>query len=268
MRIAALPMYDFAQLRLETDAFWRAISTRLQDAGINEVPTALGRSPDYASAWRDPRLIIGQACGYPLFKNFTKRPRIVATPIYSAPGCKGPRHSSFFIVNAEASFGTLSDLRGCSCAINGPDSNTGMNLLRAAIAPLAQGHSFFGSVVITGSHSASVEAVASGVVDLASIDCVTFAHLQRFDSDLTARVRQIGQSLLTPAPPFITAWETDEKTLCLLRNILKGIAADPGLEFVRAALLIAGFELIGDADYKFSLRIAREAAWNGYPMLR
>ncbi len=112
------------------------------------------------------------------------------------------------------------------------------------------------------------EAVASGVVDLASIDCVTFAHLQRFDSDVTARVRQIGQSLLTPAPPFITAWETDEKTLCLLRNILKGIAADPVLEFVRAALLIVGFELISDADYEFSLRIAREVASNGYPMLR
>ena len=46
------------------------------------------------------------------------------------------------------------------------------------------------------------------------------------------------------------------------------IAADPVLEFVRAALLIAGFELIGDADYEFSLRIAREAASNGYPMLR
>jgi hypothetical protein len=28
-------MYDFAQLRLATDAFWRAISTRLQDAGID-----------------------------------------------------------------------------------------------------------------------------------------------------------------------------------------------------------------------------------------
>jgi hypothetical protein len=97
---------------------------------------------------------------------------------------------------------------------------------------------------------------------------VTFAHLQRFDSDVTARVRQIGQSLLTPAPPFITAWETDEKTLCLLRNILKSIAADPVLEFVRAALLIVGFELISDADYEFSLRIAREAASNGYPMLR
>jgi len=62
-------MYDFAQLRLATDAFWRAISTRLQDAGIDS-PTALGRSPDYTSAWRDPRLIIGQACGYPLFKKF------------------------------------------------------------------------------------------------------------------------------------------------------------------------------------------------------
>jgi ABC-type phosphate/phosphonate transport system substrate-binding protein len=267
-RIAAFPLYDFPQLRLETDAFWRAIAKRLQDAGVAKVPTRVIRSPDYDSVWRDPRLIIGQACGYPLVKQLNSQARVIATPIYLAEGCRGFRHSSFFIVNAEAAFRTLSDLRGRTCAINGFDSNTGMNLLRGAITPLAHGQAFFDSVVVTGSHLASVEAVASGGADLAAIDCVTFAHLQRFEPDLTARVRQIGRSLLTPAPPFITGRETDEANLSILRTALKGIAADPELGSVRAALLIGGFELIADADYEFALRVERDAAAAGYPELR
>ncbi len=273
MRIAALPMYDFAELRAATSAFWRAIGERLRQAGMGGVPTHLIRAPDYASAWWDPRLILGQACGYPLFSSpnasqyIPNRPRIVATPVYSAPGCKGPRHRSVFIVNAKSTYATLADLRGRACAINGFDSNTGMNLLRAAIAPLAEEGSFFGSVVVTGSHAQSVEAVARGAADLASIDCVTFAHLQRLDPDLTARARQIGQSVLAPAPPFITASIADEDILQLLRNALNGVAADPVLKSVNAALLIDGFELVSEADYELSLRLTQEAA-ESYPQLR
>lgn len=260
-------MYDFAEIRADTDTFWRAIQKHLLEAGIDDVPTALTRSSDYASTWRDSRLIVGQACGYPFSKHLAKRARVIATPIYSAEGCRGAQHRSFFIVNARASFETLSDLRGHACAINGFDSNTGMNLLRAAIAPIAQKRAFFGSVEVTGSHLASVEAVAEGRVDLASIDCVTFAHLQRLRPGLMARVRKIGQSLLTPAPPFITAWRTDEAILSVLRTVFKAVASDPELEPVRTSLLIAGFASVDNEDRRSPLRIEREAADFGYPVL-
>ena len=62
-------------------------------------------------------------------------------------------------------------------ALNAHDSNTGMNLFRAAIAPIAGGAPFFRAVVVTGSHEASVAAVAEGRADLAAIDCVSFALL-------------------------------------------------------------------------------------------
>ena len=163
-------MYDFAELAAATNAFWRGIGERLRRAGMDGVPTHLSRTPDYASAWWDPGLILGQTCGYPLFSNpensnnVPNRPRIVATPVYSAPGCKGPRHSSFFIVNAKSTYATLADLRGCACVINGFDSNTGMNLLRAAIAPLAEDSRFFSSVAVTGSHAQSVDRYGGALV--------------------------------------------------------------------------------------------------------
>ncbi|WP_026608024.1 phosphate/phosphite/phosphonate ABC transporter substrate-binding protein [Methylocapsa acidiphila] len=267
MRIAALPMYEFVAIEPETDRFWRAVRTRLQDAGIDGVPNELTRSPDYQMIWRHPRLLLGQACGYPFAKHLRNRARAIATPIYAAEGCLGPQHRSFFIVNARASFATLADLRGRACAINGFDSNTGMNLLRAAIAPIARKQAFFSSIEVTGSHLASVEAVAEGLVDLASIDCVTFAHLKQLRTDLTVRVKTIGQSALAPAPPFITARETNAEVLRLLYEILEEVASDPELEPIRKSLLIAGFASAKDEDYQSLLRIEREAAEIGYPEL-
>lgn len=266
--IAAFPLYDFPQLRLETNAFWRAIAKRLRDAGVTAVPGRLSRSQDYTAAWRNPGLIMGQACGYPLMQQLRNRARIVATPFYTSRGCESFQHSSIFIVNANAEFGTLSDLRGGVCAVNGFDSNTGTNLLRAAIAPLAESKPFFHSVVVTGSHLASIETIANGGADVAAIDCVSLAHLRRFESTLTACVRQIGQSMLVPAPPFITGWKTDDGTLAVLRRALDDVAADPKLASVRAALSIGGFKYVAEADYEIALRIEQEAAAVGYPKLR
>lgn len=267
-RIAALPMYDLPQLAAATDAFWRAIAERLEDAELSGVASSLTRSEDYAAAWRDPGLLLGQTCGYPLMKQFRNAARIVAAPVYTSPGCEGPRHCSVFITNAKAGRQTLDDLRGGVCAVNGFDSNTGMNLLRAAIAPLAAGKAFFDSVVVTGSHLASLEAVADARADLAAIDCVSFAHFEHFEPALVRRVVQIGRSPSAPAPPFITARETDDATLAILCETLKDVVADPELDSVRAALSLGGFEVLSEADYEFALRIEETAAAQGYPELR
>ncbi|ACK51747.1 putative ABC phosphate/phosphonate transporter, periplasmic ligand binding protein [Methylocella silvestris BL2] len=267
-KIAAFPMYDLPQLASATDAFWGAIAKRLEDAGLTGVPISLTRSEDYAATWRDPRLLLGQACGYPLMKRFRNAARIVATPLYTSPGCESWSHCSVFITNAKAGRPTLDALRGSVCAVNGFDSNTGMNLLRAAIAPLAGKRAFFHSVVVTGSHLASLEAVADGRADLAAIDCVSFAHFQHFEPALARRVTQIGRSTRTAAPPFITARETDDAVVEILRGALNDVAADPELDSVRAALVIGGFEVLSEADYEFALRIEKDAATEGYPDLR
>ena len=93
--------------------------------------------------------------------------------------------------------------RGNVAAINGPDSNSGMNLFRATIAPVADGRAFFGAVVTTGSHRASLEAVADGRADLAAIDCVSFALMKRQSADLVERVAVVAESPLSPGLPFI-----------------------------------------------------------------
>jgi ABC-type phosphate/phosphonate transport system substrate-binding protein len=266
--VAALPMYDLPQLKPATDAFWDAIAERLKNAGLTSVPASLTRTDDYQGVWRNPDLLLGQACGYPLITQLEGVVQIVATPIYGSPGCEGIEHSSFFVVNAKAEHRTLRDLRGSVCAINGFDSNTGMNLLRAAIAPLAEDSRFFRSVVVTGAHYKSLEAVADGRADVAAIDCVSFAHFQHFEPDLTARVSKIGQSASTAAPPYITARNTDVAILRILREALRDVATAHELESVRSALNIEGFAFETDAVYERLLLIKDDAAALGYPELR
>jgi ABC-type phosphate/phosphonate transport system substrate-binding protein len=177
-------------------------------------------------------------------------------------------HCSFFIVNAKTKHRALRDLRRSICALNSFDSNTGMNLLRASIAPIAEGRPFFSSIVITGSHLKSLEAVAAGYAGIAAIDCVSFAHFRRFAPELTKRVWIIGESVGTPAPPFITSRHTNAKTLAILKDALNDVATAPQLECTRSALDLNGFAFESEHAYERLLRLEEDAASHGFPELR
>ena len=172
--IASLPMYDFPWTAAANDALWASISARLAEAGVR-APPRLTRDGDLAVLWRNPGLIFGQTCGYPYVTGLKRTAALIAAPEYSFPGCDGASHRSYIIRRATNSRRALNEFRGAIAALNAHDSNTGMNLFRASIAPIADGKSFFSSIVVTGSHEASVVAVVEGEADLASIDCVSFA---------------------------------------------------------------------------------------------
>src|ERR1700722_14027389 len=168
--IAILPMYDFPWTAAANDALWAAISARLAEAGVR-ASTKLPRDGDLAALWRDPGLIFGQTCGYPYVTGLKNMVTLIAAPEYSFPGCEGASHRSFIIRRASDSRRGLREFRGATAALNAYDSNTGMNLFRAMIAPIAGGAAFFSSIVVTGSHEASVAALDNGQAALASIDC-------------------------------------------------------------------------------------------------
>ena len=266
--IAALPMYDFPELREATDAFWAAIVARLDQAGI-PAPTALLRGPAIDDVWAHPALLLAQTCGYPLVTTLKERVCLVATPCYSAPGCEGAFYRSAIVVRADDPAANLAALRGRRCAVNEAGSNSGMNLLRAVIAPLAAGATrFFGSVTLTGAHAASIRAVAGGQADVAAIDCVTWAHMQHLRPAETRRLRVLEWTAATPCLPLITSMRTDQATLHALRQALADIAADPELTAVKAALRLAGFALLTRGDYDAILDLERQAQQAGYQALR
>jgi ABC-type phosphate/phosphonate transport system substrate-binding protein len=266
-RIAALPMYDFAPLRAATDGFWSAIAARLRACGLTDVPPVLTRDVSHIETWRDPRLLFGQACQYPLASTWHEAVRLVAIPAYAAPGCEGSRYRSVVIVRIGDPAQRLADVRGRRCAVNERSSNSGSNLLRAAIAPLAEQGRFFSSVEETGGHLASVRAVAEGAADVAAIDCVSYAHIQHFHPELTARLRILDWTASSPGLPFVTARAGDASILPALRTALAEVQADPALEAVRDALLVTGIDFAVDEDYVEVRQLERGALEHGYPQL-
>jgi ABC-type phosphate/phosphonate transport system substrate-binding protein len=266
-RFAALPMYDFEELRTAHDDLWRALRDTLQDQGLPDVPASLTRDIPHRDAWRDPSLLFGQACEYPIATSFGDALTLIATPRYSAPGCDGACYRSAIIVRADDPTDTLAGLRGGRCAVNELDSNSGMNLLRAAIAPLARGAKFFGSVHLSGSHRQSLAMVAGNEADTAAIDCVTFAHLQKLDPSLTEKVRNLCWTPSSPSLPFVTARRTDEHTVQALRSALATVMSDASLRSARDSLLLAGIDLQPDVELTHLRKLERGAAALGYPVL-
>lgn len=268
MRLASLAMYTApTPIAVANDALWAYVRDRLRQSGMDGVPDSLDRDVVYDQAWLRPDLLLAQTCGFPFVKKLRGRVRLLATPVYGFPGCDGPLNRSKIIVAKDSPARTLDDLRGLTAAINEPGSNSGSNLFRAAIAPLATNGRFFASVVETGGHVASIDAVASGKADVAAIDCVTFGNTLRFDPDRLAGVRILAETAKGPGLPFITSAATPANDLMILRRALAETIADPALSQVCDTLSLRGIRVLGDADYEVLAEFERYAVRQGYPVI-
>ena len=263
--IAALQMYDFPELRPETDALWAALRDALRARGV-AAPRALSRPDDPHAPWDRPDLLLGQTCGWPYVSALRGRVRRVATPCYDAEGCEGPMYRSAIVARVGAEPG-LAGLRGRRVAFNAPQSWSGFQALRAALAPLAEGGRFFGGAVETGGHRASGRAVAEGTADCAALDCVSWALIRAVEPETAARLTVVGWTEAAPGLPLVTAGATDDATLAALREAVEAAFGPDGPAGPRQALRIAGGGTVEDAAYDRLAAAAAEADRAGYPRL-
>lgn len=268
MRLASLAMYrDPPEIAEATHGLWAHLRDHLRAAGMADVPEALEESLAHDTAWRDPRLLLAQTCGYPLMTQLQGRVRLVATPVYDHPGCEGALNGSFVIVRAGPAIASVADLRGSVAAINDGMSNSGMNLLRHTVAAHAEDGRFFGQVLESGSHRASLAMVARGEADVAAIDCVTFGNLARFAPELVAGVRILAETAKTPGLPLITRAGASDKEIALLQRALDDFVRDPAAALLRDTLGVRGFAVLAKSAYDAVLALERDAAAMGYPVL-
>lgn len=267
MNLAALPMYDLPELRWATDALWRAIVAAAARQGLADLPAALAPSRDPHRLWADPDLVFAQSCGYPLTHGYRDKLRYLATPIYRAPGCEGPFYSSWILVRDASAACHVEDLRGTRAAVNNADSQSGMNVLRLAVAPYHRGGKFFSAVLASGAHIESVAMVAENRADCAAIDVVTYALLMRYRPQALFGTRRLCRTAGAPALPYVTRASASDREVDRLRLALFEAFADPAAEAARAALLIDGVEVIDARAYDVILEQERQAVALGYAEL-
>lgn len=266
-RIASFGMYDRPELHEANDRLWAAIAVHLRDADVAGVPDHLDRTRSLHEIWADPDLLLAQCCGYPMVMSYSGQLRYLATPVYLAGGCDGVRHRSRLIVRHDEGRTALSGFRGARVAVNQWDSNTGMNLLRAAIAPLAPGPRFFAEVVETGSHAASARAIARARADIAAVDTVSYAYMERYEPEVTSRLKTIGWTEPSPGLPFVTSMRTSQADTAALVRALRIAVHSPDLRQDRDLLLLNDIRQIGSNRYATVLAAERRAARLGYPAL-
>ncbi|KVL08319.1 phosphate/phosphite/phosphonate ABC transporter substrate-binding protein [Burkholderia sp. MSMB1826] len=269
--IAVLPMYNVTPRHT---TLWRALLRDALDGFAKAggpAGVALPDAPfdDLQALWRRDDLLLSQTCGYPYrMLGLRDTVRLIATPVFDAPGCDGARYSSVLVVSARAHAGgatTLAACRGLRAAFNGEDSHSGMSAFRHAIAPHARDGRFFGSVTPFGSHLNVLRALASGEADCAAIDCVTFAYVRDALPGLLTDIRIVGATASAPGLPFIASRALADTQVGALQDALdRAVAADAQ----RARVLrLKGFDRLSPADYDAIARFEREAVALGYPEL-
>ena len=121
-------------------------------------------------------------------------------------------YQSFMIVQATSPYQSFEDLRGKIFAFTDPMSNTGyfypLSLLKMkGETP----ESYFNRTLFTYSHDRSIDAVADGVADGASIDNLILEHAQQRDSGLSERIRVIWESEEFGIPPVVIPKQLEDE---------------------------------------------------------
>ncbi|WP_213878482.1 PhnD/SsuA/transferrin family substrate-binding protein [Pseudomonas sp. dw_358] len=255
-RYAELPMYVAPyRVRMANDEWLELIAHKL---GVERLPAAHLSLP---MLWQDPRLLLSQTCGYPLMTLLKGKVRLIGRPCYEFPDSGKGQHCSLFMARADDPRQDLADFAGSCGVINGPDSNTGMNLLRHSLAPLQHGGQFFSSLQVSGGHRESLRWLREARADLASVDSVTFAYLARDASHEVVGLRTIGRSAASPTLPYITGLESSAEQAEEVRAAMNQSLRE--LPEVAQILGISEVLAASEADYEILLAYERQAATLG-----
>lgn len=261
----AFPMYNVsAGIGAGYEALFEALAGVLRAEGMVDV-IEFDRAPRLPDFWKRPDMLLSQTCGYPYLTQLRAHVHLLATPAYTFAGCAGSDYASAIVVRDGGGIATLADARGRVAAVNDAHSNSGMNALRHAVAPLARDGRFFGSVTWSGSHRASLALVQDGQADLAAIDCVTLGYLRREQPSSLDGITILQYSAPSPGLPIVAGAAVPEALRQRLRQALLAPAAS--LAGAMPALSISHFAPCSTQTYQRIGALEDEARVRGYPLL-
>lgn len=110
-------------------------------------------------------------------------------------------------------------LRGRRLAFNSLDSMSGIIALGRDLEAAGESLALFAERIETGSHRASIIAVAAGAADVCAVDCRTWNLAKRFEpaaNDLAV----VGWTAKHKGLPFVTSRLTPPETVAALREAL------------------------------------------------
>ncbi len=130
----------------------------------------------------------------------------LATPIVRGE----PYYRAYLIVHKDSPFQSLADLKNSVFAFTDPESNTGALVPTYWLAEMnTTPDAFFKKVHLTYSHDNSILAVATSLVDGASVDSHIWEYYHQRDPVHTSKTRIIRKSAPFGSPPLVAAAAAD-----------------------------------------------------------
>jgi len=209
--------------------------------------------------------LIAQTCGFPYLKHWRDSHIPVCVPVFDIEGCEDQRYRSWFIKRKSSQRQDLEAFRNMRVAINGLESNSGMNVLRFAACRLSNQGRFFSEVKVTGAHYQSMFAVANGDADIAAIDAVSFYFACQKYPDLLAQIDVFAQSATTVGLPFIQKRGARVSAESITRAL--NTAVDRYRENTPNPLRLRRFQGVGESAYLPMLQMEQSAIEAGYRTL-
>lgn len=207
--IASLPMYDRPEIHDAVVRYWQLIHEALRDQG-QPSPNSLSPQGESREFWLSPELCLSQTCGLPYRIWLHDKVSLVGTADYALEGCPPGFYRSVIVVRADDRRDSLSEFRAGTLAVNSVFSQSGYAALRNHVKDNT--HWPEQQQLLTGSHQASMQAVANGQSDIAAIDAVTWRLAERYEP-CVQKLRVLTHTEATPGLPYITAGGNDTQAL-------------------------------------------------------
>ncbi|MEE9313116.1 MAG: PhnD/SsuA/transferrin family substrate-binding protein [Rhizobiaceae bacterium] len=244
--IASLSMYDWPELRAETNAFWAVLAKRFQAAGF-DAPVSLLQGQENAAHWLRDDLLFSQTCGYPFATELIGKVHLLGTPHYDVEGCEEAHYSSAILVRRDSGFDSLEDARAGRFAFNGRGSLSGYRCLSLLVGIV---ENWFSNSMESGGHRTSASMVANGEADVAALDAVCWDMFQRFEPEAAKKLRVLQWTPKLPALPYITSGSFKADELKLLRLAVSEAIDEIKVNGVGKALKLAGYSLLEESEYR------------------
>ncbi len=255
--LVSLPMYGIHPQ--DVQPFWQRLSCQLRHHGVTGVEEQLIWPSDLLQHWRDPNMLLSQTCGFPLVTSLRQQVQLVGVLGYQSPYCTGPYYRSLVVVRENEEGQRLADFRHRIVTYNSTDSQSGYNALRALIAPLAVNGGFFSRGLVSGGHYQSIEMIQQGQADIAAIDCVSFALLQRAKPTAVAGLKIISLTEAAPGLPLITSLSTSQEQLLRIRQAITATVNSPTSTSAKNKLLIETFTVLPWTAYDVISQMQKKA---------
>jgi len=229
--LASLPMYDWPEAKADNDSFWLSVREPLTNV-IDDLPSGLEQIAGQLleAHWQKPNLLFSQSCWGPLKVGGLDYLEPLAQPCYSKyQGGNGSMYRSAIIardgitVDVPTHRGPT-DLDGLlenrRLGYNHPTSLSGIVSLADDLQEELKNLQDYG--VITGSHRQSIKMVAEGAIDLAAIDCRSWAMAQNYEPSCKS-CKVIGWTSERVGLPYVTSRHTEPQVKAALRDALFAI---------------------------------------------